>query len=79
MAIWYILWRFGIFYGDLVYFMAIWYILWRFGIFFVHLIYVFCGHLVYVVVIWFILWSRFSVLSTLHHPVTTVFTAYAAH
>jgi hypothetical protein len=27
MAIWYILWPFGIFYGHLVYFMAIWYIL----------------------------------------------------
>jgi hypothetical protein len=39
MAIWYILWPFGIFYGHLVYFMAIWYILWPFGIF--------CGHLVY--------------------------------
>jgi hypothetical protein len=34
MAIWYILWPFGIFYGHLVYFMAIWYILWPFGIFF---------------------------------------------
>jgi hypothetical protein len=33
MAIWYILWQFGIFYGNLVYFMAIWYILWQFGIF----------------------------------------------
>jgi hypothetical protein len=30
MAIWYILWPFGIFYGHLVYFMAIWYILWPF-------------------------------------------------
>jgi hypothetical protein len=28
MAIWYILWPFGIFYGHLVYFMAIWYIVW---------------------------------------------------
>jgi hypothetical protein len=25
---WYILWLFGIFYGQLVYFVAIWYILW---------------------------------------------------
>jgi hypothetical protein len=33
MAIWYILWPFGIFYGHLLYFMAIWYILWPFGIF----------------------------------------------
>jgi hypothetical protein len=31
MAIWYILWPFGIFYGHLVYFMAIWYIFSRFG------------------------------------------------
>jgi hypothetical protein len=39
MAIWYILWLYGIFYGHLVYFMAIWYILWLFGIFFGHLVY----------------------------------------
>jgi hypothetical protein len=32
MAIWYILWPFGIFYGHLVYIMAIWYIFPRFGI-----------------------------------------------
>jgi hypothetical protein len=38
MAIWYILWPFGIFYGHLVYFMAIWYILWSFGIFYGHLV-----------------------------------------
>jgi hypothetical protein len=31
MAIWYILWLFGIFYGHLVYFMVIWYIFPRFG------------------------------------------------
>jgi hypothetical protein len=31
MAIWYILWPFGIFSGHLVYFMAIWYIFPRFG------------------------------------------------
>jgi hypothetical protein len=42
MAIWYILWPFGI------YFMAIWYILWPFGIF--------RGHLVYFTTIWSILW-----------------------
>jgi hypothetical protein len=33
MAIWYILWPFGIFYRHLVYFIAIWYILWLFCIF----------------------------------------------
>jgi hypothetical protein len=38
MAIWYILWLFGIFCGYVVYFVAIWYILWLFGIF--------CGYLV---------------------------------
>jgi hypothetical protein len=38
VAIWYILWQFGIFCGHLVHFVAIWYILWPFGIF--------CGHLV---------------------------------
>jgi hypothetical protein len=48
-VIWYILWQFGIFYGNLVYFGAIWYILWKFGIF--------CCHLVDFGVIWFILWS----------------------
>jgi hypothetical protein len=36
MAIWYTLWSFGIFYGNLVYFVVIWYILWSFCIF--------CGH-----------------------------------
>jgi hypothetical protein len=35
IAIWYILWPFGIFHGHLVYFMAIWYISWPFGIFYV--------------------------------------------
>jgi hypothetical protein len=39
MAIWSILWPFGLFYGHLVYFMAIWSILWPFGIFYAHLIY----------------------------------------
>jgi hypothetical protein len=34
MPIWYILYLFGIFYGDLGYFMPIWYILYLFGIFF---------------------------------------------
>jgi hypothetical protein len=33
MALWYILWPFGIFCGPLVYFMALWYTLWPFGIF----------------------------------------------
>jgi hypothetical protein len=37
-AIWYILWHFGIFYGNLAYFMAIWYILWQFGTFFLALV-----------------------------------------
>jgi hypothetical protein len=32
MAIWNILWRFGIFYGHLVHFVFIWYILSGFGI-----------------------------------------------
>jgi hypothetical protein len=31
---WYILRHFGIFSGNLVYFMVLWYILWSFGIFF---------------------------------------------
>jgi hypothetical protein len=68
MAIWYILWPFGIFYGHLVYFMAIWYILWPFGIFYGHLVYfmaisyilwpfrIFYGHLVYFMAISYILW-----------------------
>jgi hypothetical protein len=30
MAIWYILWQFGVLYGHLAYFMAIWHILWQF-------------------------------------------------
>jgi hypothetical protein len=34
MAIWNILWTFGIFYGHLGYFMTIWYILSSFGNFF---------------------------------------------
>jgi hypothetical protein len=33
MAIWYILWPFGISYGHLVHFVAIWDILWPLGIF----------------------------------------------
>jgi hypothetical protein len=33
MAIWYIMRPFGIFCGNLVYFVAIWYIVWLFGIF----------------------------------------------
>jgi hypothetical protein len=49
MAIWYILWTFGIVYEHLVYFMDIWYILWTFGIFY--------GHLVYFIDIWYILWT----------------------
>jgi hypothetical protein len=58
---------FGIFCGDLVYFVVIWYILWWFGIFCGDLVYfvviwyilswfgIFCGDLVYFVVIWYIL------------------------
>jgi hypothetical protein len=44
---WYIVWPFGLFYGNLVYFEAIWYILRLFGIF--------CRHLIYFVAIWYIL------------------------
>jgi hypothetical protein len=36
---WRISWKFGIFYGHLIYFMDIWYIMWSLGIF--------CGHLVH--------------------------------
>jgi hypothetical protein len=53
MAIWYILWPFGIFYCHLVYFTAIWYILLPFGNIF--------GHLVYLWVIWYIFY-RFGIL-----------------
>jgi hypothetical protein len=57
MAIWnlfrpfgtFYVWTFGIFCGNLVYFVAIWYILWQFGIF--------CGNLVYFVASWYILWQ----------------------
>jgi hypothetical protein len=44
MAIWTILWHFGLYFG--IYFVSIWYILWIFGIFY--------GYLVYFVVIWYI-------------------------
>jgi hypothetical protein len=66
MAIWFILWSFGIFYSHLVYFVAIWHILWSFGIFYSHLVYfvaiwhilwsfgIFYGHLAYFVAIWYI-------------------------
>jgi hypothetical protein len=61
MAIWnlfrpfgtFYVWTFGIFCGNLVYFVAIWYILWQFGIF--------CGNLVYFVAIWYI-FSHFGML-----------------
>jgi hypothetical protein len=33
------LWQFGLFYGNFVYFMAIWYIFWLFGIFNGHVVY----------------------------------------
>jgi hypothetical protein len=42
MAIWYILWSFGI------------YLLWSFGKYCGHLVYTYCGHLVYIVVIWYL-------------------------
>jgi hypothetical protein len=48
MAIWNILWRFGIFYDHLVHFVFIWYILYSFG--------TFCIHLVHFVFIWYILY-----------------------
>jgi hypothetical protein len=54
MTIWYILWLFGIFYGNLVYFMVIWYILWLFGIFYGYLVYFMATYLVYFMVIWYI-------------------------
>jgi hypothetical protein len=59
MAIWYILWPFGIFYGHLVYFMAIWYILWPFGIFYGHLVYlwpfgILCHRLVHFPPFWYV-------------------------
>jgi hypothetical protein len=38
MAIWYIIWPFGILYGHLVYYMAIWYIWCSFGIFYPHVV-----------------------------------------
>jgi hypothetical protein len=39
MATWCILWQFGVFYGNLVYFMEIWCILWQFGVFYGNLVY----------------------------------------
>jgi hypothetical protein len=39
MAVWLILWPFGLFYGRLAYFMAIGYIFWTFGLFFPVLVY----------------------------------------
>jgi hypothetical protein len=41
LAIWSILWSFGIFYGHLVYFMIIWNAVWPFGLFYGHLVYLF--------------------------------------
>jgi hypothetical protein len=32
MAIWYIMWPFGLLCGLLVYYVAFWYILWSFGV-----------------------------------------------
>jgi hypothetical protein len=46
MAIWYILWPFGIFYGKLIYCNLV--VLWQFGKFY--------GHFVYFLAIWYILW-----------------------
>jgi hypothetical protein len=39
VAIWSILWSFGVFYRHLVYFMVIWYMLWTFLTFYGHLVY----------------------------------------
>jgi hypothetical protein len=39
MGICNILWAFGIFCGNLVYFYGHWYLLWTFGIFYGHLVY----------------------------------------
>jgi hypothetical protein len=41
MAVWYILWPFGIFCGRSVYFVAVRYILWPFGIFYGYLVHFF--------------------------------------
>jgi hypothetical protein len=41
LAIWSILWSFGIVYGHLVYFMIIWNVVWPFGLFYGHLVYLF--------------------------------------
>jgi hypothetical protein len=48
MAIWYIVWVFGILRGYLVYLVGIWHIFWVFGIF--------LGYLVHFVAVWYILW-----------------------
>jgi hypothetical protein len=67
MALWYILWHFGIFYGTLVYFMALWYILWHFGIFFRHLVYFMALWYTYFVVSWYIVpqknWQPYCVIA----------------
>jgi hypothetical protein len=55
IAIWYILWLFGIFYDYLVYFMVIWYIKWLFGIFFGYVFGIFYGYLVYFSPCWHVL------------------------
>jgi hypothetical protein len=47
MAVWYIIWPFGILYGHLVYNMAIWYIIWPFGILYGHLVYYMAINMVY--------------------------------
>jgi hypothetical protein len=47
VAIWYIMWPFGILCGHLVYYVAIWYIMWPFGILHMWPFGIFCGHLVY--------------------------------
>jgi hypothetical protein len=47
VAVWYILWPFGIFCGHLAYFVAIWNILWPFGIHYIWFFGIFYGHLVY--------------------------------
>jgi hypothetical protein len=67
-----ILWPFGLFHQNLVYFSAIWSILWPFGLFMaiwsiLWPIGLFYGHLVYFTAVWYAVWyfgifSRFGML-----------------
>jgi hypothetical protein len=62
VAIWYILWPFGVFYGiwyilwPFGVFYGIWYILWPIGILYVWPFGISYGHLVYFMANWYILW-----------------------